>query len=98
IAKLLVPGQASSCLKGRPGSAIGPPVCRVSIGWRHGIFVSCRISLLEIETSNAFHVSVRNDTVSMSADHDVGIGRVGPHRHPATLFVHLEKGSDHIWN
>ena len=68
----------------------------VVVGRRHGVFVGCLVREVVIESAETLVDGFGDHCICMRANHDVGVGRIGPLRHPSALLVVLEECLHHI--
>ena len=76
--------------------AIEPFVFGVVVWGRHRIFVGRLICEVVIKSAEALIDGFGNHGIGVSADHDIGIGGIGPLRHPSALPVILQERCHHV--
>ena len=95
VTELFVVSQSGAGFVGRSLFAIQPAPRGVSVGRSHGVFVDGLPGEFAIEAVEAFADCLGDQRVGVGADHDVGVGRVRPFRHPSAFLEVLQKGRDH---
>ena len=96
IPELLVVREAGTRLVGDPGLAVVPVPRGIALGRRHGVLVYGLPRQRVIETAKALVDRLGHDRIRVRGNHDVGVGRVRPLRHPATLLVVLQQCPHHV--
>ena len=76
--------------------AIEPFVFGVVVGRRHRVFVGGLVCELVVKSAKAFVYGFGDHRIGVGADHDVGIGGIGPLRHPSAFPVILQERCHHV--